>query len=118
MRRKDREFLIEESRKRLQSMYLRFEQIRGAYPWLAPSMTYAEVRRTVSRLREGSFHSMEPDIPSDELADVLEGAIEKDELVRSMLKEWDELTALRRSKGRTKNRVVSPRKANGGSGRS
>jgi|GEM_PF-5886720 len=118
MRTKDREFLIEQSRKRLDSMFVRFEQIREAYPWLAPSMTYAEVRRTVSRLREGSFHSPEPDIPSDELADVLEGAIEKDALVRSMLKEWDELTALRRSKGRTKPRVVSPRKANGGARRS
>jgi hypothetical protein len=98
MRRKDREFLIGEARKRLQSMFLRFEQIREAFPWLAPSMTYAEVRRTVSRLREGAFHSMEPDIPSDELADLLEGAIEKDTLVRSMLKEMDELAALQKLK--------------------
>ena len=67
MRKKDREFLIEEARKRLESMVLRFEQIRTAYPWLAPSMTYAEVRRTVTRLREGSFQSREPDIPSDQL---------------------------------------------------
>jgi len=63
-------------------------------------MTYAEVRRTVSRLREGAFQSREPDIPSNELADLLEGAIEKDMLVRSMLKEMDELTALRKSKRR------------------
>jgi hypothetical protein len=102
MRRKDREFLIGETRKRLQSMFLRFEQIREAFPWLAPSMTYAEVRRTVTRLREGAFHSREPDIASNELADLLEGAIEKDTLVRSMLKEIDELTALRRLKGRTR----------------
>jgi hypothetical protein len=102
MRRKDREFLIEESRQRLQSMFLRFEQIREAFPWLAPSMTYAEVRRTVTRLREGAFHSREPDIASNELADLLEGAIEKDTLVRSMLKEIDELAALRKLKGRTR----------------
>jgi hypothetical protein len=102
MRKKDREFLIGEARRRLQSMYLRFEQIRGAFPWLAPSMTHAEVRRTVSRLREGAFHSMEPDIPSNELADLLEGAIEKDTLVRSMLKEMDELAALRKVKRRAR----------------
>jgi DNA-binding NtrC family response regulator len=102
MRRKDREFLIEEARKRLQSMFLRFEQIRGAFPWLAPSMTYAEVRRTVSRLRKGAFDSMEPDIPSNELADLLEGAIEKDTLVRSMLKEIDELAALQKLKRRAR----------------
>jgi hypothetical protein len=102
MRRKDREFLIEEARKRLQSMFLRFEQIRGAFPWLAPSMTYADVRRTVTRLREGSFHSREPDIASDELADLLEGAIEKDILVRSMLKQMDELEALQKLKRRAR----------------
>jgi hypothetical protein len=102
MRRKDREFLIEEARQRLQSMFLRFEQIRGAFPWLAPSMTYAEVRRTVSRLREGSFHSHDPEIPSDMLADLLEGAIAKDMLYREMATTMDELTALRKSKRRTK----------------
>jgi hypothetical protein len=102
MRRKDREFLIGEARKRLQSMCVRFEQIRGAFPWLAPSMTYAEVRRTVSRLREGAFQSREPDIPSDELADLLEGAIEKDILVRSILKEMDELAALQKLKRRAR----------------
>ena len=102
MRRKDREFLIEKGRKRLQSMSLRFEQIRGAFPWLAPSMTYAEVRRTVSRLRDGSFRSPDPEIPSDELADLLEGAIAKDMLYRSMATQMDELTALRKSKRRAK----------------
>jgi hypothetical protein len=102
MRKRDREFLIEETQKRLDSMLLRFEQIRESFPWLAPSMTYAEVRRTVTRLREGSFRSREPDIPSDMLAELLEGAIEKDTLVRSMLKEMDEIEALRKSKRRVR----------------
>src|SRR3954451_11193901 len=75
MREKHREILREETGRRLEAMLRRIAGERQIYPRLGPGVTHAQVRRTINRLRSGATHSLEPDIPSPILADVLEGSI-------------------------------------------
>jgi hypothetical protein len=96
MRKKHREILREETGRRLVSMLRRMAGQTQLYPRLGPGVTHAQVRRTINRLRSGATHSLEPDIPSHILADVLEGSIAQDTLIREVVAEMDELTELER----------------------
>jgi hypothetical protein len=82
MRPSHREIINYETAWRLESLLRRFAAETRLYPRLAPGLTRAEVRRTINRLRSGAFHSTEPGIPSHVLADILEGAIAQDQLIR------------------------------------
>jgi hypothetical protein len=96
MRKKHREILREETGRRLISMLRRMAGQTQLYPRLGPGVTHAQVRRTINRLRSGATHSLEPDIPSHILADVLEGSIAQDTLIREVVAEMHELTELER----------------------
>ena len=96
MRKKQREILIQERRRRLLWMFGRVAGQTQLYPRLGPGVTHAQVRRTINRLRSGATHSLEPDMTSDVLADVLEASIAQDTLMREVVAEMDELTELER----------------------
>lgn len=96
MRKKHREILIEERRRRFLWMFHRVAGQTQLYPRLGPGVTHAQVRRTINRLRSGATHSLEPDMSSDILADVLEGSIAQDTMMREVVAEMDELTELER----------------------
>jgi FixJ family two-component response regulator len=96
MRETHREIIRDETGRRLESMLRRFAGQTQLYPRLAPGVTHAQVRRTINRLRSGATHSLEPDIPSHILADVLEGSIAQDTLMREVVAEMDDLNELER----------------------
>jgi len=84
MRRSYSEIIHYESGWRLQSMLRRIGQVRQLFPWLRPGQSHAELRRTVARLRSGALPSIDSRIPAAYLADLLEGSIEQDLLVREI----------------------------------
>jgi hypothetical protein len=96
MRPSHREIISYETGRRLESMLHRFAGETRLYPRLAPGVTHTQVRRTINRLRSGATHSLEPDIPSHILADVLEGSIAQDTLIREVVAEMNELKELER----------------------
>jgi hypothetical protein len=100
MRPKDREFFYEETGRRLQSMLRRFGGTHALFPRLRPGLSHAALRRTVHRLRTGAVHSVDPRIPSHVLADLLEGSITQDMLIRSVVADMHELRELEESLGR------------------
>src|SRR5947209_16549019 len=65
MRETHREIISGETGRRLESMLRRFGSTPRIYPRLAPGVTHAEVRRTITRLRSGAIQSTEPGIPAD-----------------------------------------------------
>jgi hypothetical protein len=91
MNTKHREFLNEETGRRLESMLYRFGQAREVVPWLRPGLSYSALRRTAARLRAGTIHNIDPRIPSYVLADMIEKSIAQEMLVRSVLMEMREL---------------------------
>ena len=100
MRPKDREFLFDETGRRLESMLRRFAQVRELYPRLLPGQGHAALRRTVNRLRTGAIHSVDPRIPSHILADLLEGSIAQDLLIRSAVDDMEGLKELEEKLGK------------------
>jgi hypothetical protein len=100
MRTSHREIVREETGRRLESMLHRFSEVREVFPWLRPGLSHAALRRTVNRLRTGAIHSIDPRIPSDVLADLLENSIAQDTLIRSVRTEMEELRELERRLGR------------------
>ena len=94
MRPSHREIINYETGWRLESLLRRFAAETRLYPRLAPGLTHAEVRRTINRLRSGAFHSPEPGIPSHVLADILEGAIAQDQLIRDVVADMHSLREL------------------------
>jgi hypothetical protein len=96
MRKKQDEIYIQERRRRLLWMFLRVAGQTQLYPRLGPGVTHAQVRRTINRLRSGATQSLEPDMTSDVLADVLEGSIAQDTLMRQVVEEMEELAELAR----------------------
>src|SRR5947208_14931842 len=96
MRKKHREIIVDETGCRLQSMLRRLGSTTRLYPRLAPGLTHAEVRRTINRLRSGAMPSPEPDIPAHALADILEGAIAQDTMIREVVADAKGLTELER----------------------
>ncbi|HEV7428891.1 MAG TPA: hypothetical protein VGQ46_21265 [Thermoanaerobaculia bacterium] len=100
MRPSHREIISYETGWRLESLLRRFAAETRLYPRLAPGLSHAEVRRTINRLRSGAIHSPEPDIPSHILADVLEGAIAQDQLIRNVVADMLSLRELEERLGR------------------
>ena len=96
MRPKDRELYLEESGRRTESMLSRFSQVKQIFPWLRPHSSHAELRRAVARLRSGATPSIDSRIPAHVLADLLEGSIEQDLLIREVVADMDEMTELER----------------------
>jgi cation diffusion facilitator CzcD-associated flavoprotein CzcO len=94
MRTKDRELLSDETGRRLLTLLSRFGQVRETYPWLRPHCSHAELRRIVARLRSGAMPSIDSRIPAHALADLLEGAMEQDLIIRETVAEMHELTEL------------------------
>ena len=100
MRTSHREIIRDETGRRLESMLRRFGQIRETFPWLRPGLSHAALRRTVARLRSGAMPSIDSRIPAHVLADLLEGSIAQDMLIRSVTADMDELTELEQRLGR------------------
>ena len=99
MRPSHREILQYETGWRLESMLRRFSQVRQVFPWLRPGMSHAELRRTVARLRSGAMPSLDSRIPAAVLADILEGSIAQDELIREVVADVHSLRELRERLG-------------------
>jgi len=103
MRTRDCEFLNAEAQRRLQSVRERFsENARKALelgvfvPEIPPWESYAGLRRKVERLRAGKVRGLDPRIPPNALADLIEQMIEQDRFVRSVRAEMEELTEMDR----------------------
>jgi hypothetical protein len=90
MKTKDREFLQAESGRRLESMLQRFSSVTVLVPWLRPGLSHADLRRTAARLRAGVIRVIDPRIPPDMLADVIEQSIAQELLVKSVAAEMIE----------------------------
>jgi hypothetical protein len=96
MRPKDRELFNDEGRLRLRTMLSRFGEVSEVYPWLRPHLSHSELRRTVARLRSGAMPSLDSRIPAYVLANILEGSIEQDLLIRETVGDMQGLTELER----------------------
>jgi hypothetical protein len=59
-------------------------------PYMPPWETYAGMRRKIERLRAGKVRGLDPRIPPLALADLMELAIEKEMVVRSVAADMDE----------------------------
>jgi hypothetical protein len=100
MRPSHREIINYETGWRLESLLRRLAAETCRYPRLAPGLSHAEVRRTINRLRSGAIRSTDPGIPSHVLADVLEGAIAQDQLIRDLVADMHSLRELEERLGR------------------
>ena len=84
MRDKDLEFLnTSEDGLRLQRVLREWGMVRDDLPWVPSSVTYAQLRRNVARLRSGKMR-VDPRIPPNELADLLEASMNQDRLMRDL----------------------------------
>jgi hypothetical protein len=97
MRTRDREYLNAETGRRLESMLRRFgehamkvQALGVMVPWMPPWETYAGMRRKIERLRAGKVQNLDPRIPRLALADLMELAVEKEMVLRSVLADIDE----------------------------
>jgi hypothetical protein len=97
MRTKDRECLNAEVGTRLESMLRRVGEYAmkvQALGVMVPSMprweTYAGMRRKIERLRAGKVRDLDPRIPPNALADVMELSIEKEMITRSVVADMDD----------------------------
>jgi hypothetical protein len=96
MRTRDREFLNTEAGRRLESMLRRFGQVHYIAPRMPPWETYTSMRRKVARLRAGKVRGLDPWLPPEALADLMEQSIEQDMLIRSVAAEMKEMPELER----------------------
>ncbi len=94
MRTKDRELLRDETGRHLKALLARLSQPKGLFPLLRPRLSHAELRRAVARLRSGAMPSIDSRIPASVLADLLEGSIEQDVLIRESVADMHELREL------------------------
>jgi len=85
---------------RLQSMLRRMGQVRQTFPWLRPGLSHSELRRAVARLRSGAMPSIDSRIPASYLADLLEGSIEQDLMIREIRADMQSLRDLEERLGK------------------
>lgn len=97
MKTKHREILVAESGRRLESMLKRFSQVTELMPELRPGLSHSDLRRTVARLRDGTFVPADPRVSPSLLADLIEKSLAQEELVLSVAKEAEEYRELSRS---------------------
>src|SRR5258708_11428488 len=84
MRDKDLEFLnTSEDGLRLQRVLREWGMVRDDLPWVPSSVTYAQLRRNVARLRSGKMRG-DAGISPNELADWLEASMNQDRLMRDL----------------------------------
>ena len=95
-----REIIEYETGWRLESMLQRFGEVGQTFPWLRPGLSHSELRRTVARLRSGAMPNIDSRIPAFVLADLLEGSIAQDLLIREVVADMDSLTELEERLGR------------------
>jgi nitrate reductase beta subunit len=100
MRQSYNEIIHYESGWRLQAMFRRMSQVRQIFPWLRPGLSHAELRRAVARLRSGAMPSIDSRIPASYLADLLEGSIAQDLLVRETCADMQSFRELSEKLGR------------------
>lgn len=96
MKKKYREFLEEEKRRRVASMTERVIQAEPLGPWLPPGWSRSALRRLVARLRAGVICPVDSEIPPDVLAAMIEKAIEQHRMVKSLAVDMMEYAALYR----------------------
>lgn len=96
MRTRDREYLNTEAGRRLQSMldraarWARKVQALGVMvPNMPPWETYAGLRRKAERLRAGKVRDLDPRIPPEAMADLMELIIEKEMITRATVADMD-----------------------------
>jgi len=94
MRERHREIIGYEASWRLEAMLRRFAAETCIYPRLPPGLSNAQVRRTINRLRIGAIQSPFPRIPSHILADLLEGSLAQDMLIREAAADINSLREL------------------------
>jgi len=97
MRAKDREFLREESGRRLVSMLERMSGVTELVPWLRPGLSHSALRRTADRLRSGAIRVIDPRVSPHLLADIIEKAIAQELLVKLVAREAIEYRELHRA---------------------
>ena len=92
MRTRDREYLNAETGRDLESMLSRMaqwaEKVQAfgmMVPWMPPWETYAGMRRKIERLRAGKVQGLDPQIPPQALADMMELSLEKDMVLHATL---------------------------------
>jgi hypothetical protein len=100
MRPSHREIMDYETGWRLESLLRRFSQVDQLFPRLRPGLSHAELRRTVARLRSGTLPSLDPRLPASVLADLLEGSIAQDQLIREGVADIESLRELDQRLGR------------------
>jgi hypothetical protein len=103
MRTRDREYLNTEAGRRVESMLGRMEQwalkaqaLGMMVPNMPPWETYAAMRRRIERLRAGKVRDLDPRIPPQALADLMELSLEKEMITRSVVAEMGEHTDIER----------------------
>jgi hypothetical protein len=69
---------------------LKVQALGVMVPYMPPWETYAGMRRKIERLRAGKVQNLDPRIPRLALADLMELAVEKEMVLRSVLADIDE----------------------------
>jgi hypothetical protein len=85
---------------RLESLLHRLSQVQQTFPWLRPGVSHSELRRAVARLRSGAMPSIDSRIPASFLADLLEGLIAQDLMIREGVADIESLRKLEERLGR------------------
>jgi len=103
MRQKYRDFLNAVMGDNLISMFERIAayatKVQGGpwIPWLNPDLGHAAARRTANRLRSGALDYDDPRLPAPMLADMIDLAIEKDQVLRACVDEARQYRAISES---------------------
>jgi hypothetical protein len=69
---------------------LKVQALGVMVPYIPPWETYAGMRRKIERLRAGKVQNLDPRIPRLVLADLMELAVEKQMILRSVIADIDE----------------------------
>jgi len=103
MRTRDREYINAEATRDFESFLKRageyatkVQELGVMVPNLPPWETYASMRRKIERLRAGKVQGLDPRIPREALARLMELSIEKDMITRSAVADVDDRRELER----------------------
>ncbi len=103
MRTRDREHIDAEATRDFESFLkrageyaMKVEALGVMVPNLPPWETYASMRRKIERLRAGKVQGLDPRIPTEALARLMELSIEKDMITRAVVADVDDRRELER----------------------